>query len=369
MNEVIEGKVNGIGDRMWKSALRHKDRRWTRRAFRAVVTSSLVVVPITMAWASSSSWASKHNPGPFGAPQEVAFTPTDAWITDPARNAVVEVNSATGHIVRRVQGRQGRFETPVQIAANSTDLWVHGEGPSFAHTIAELNSSNGAFVRSLALRGGNLAVCGGHLWSVGGSDYFEFSVTSGKLQRVVDLGKKGIWLGGELTVEGNELWDAGGEGRANVAVELSCSTGAVSKVLHIGDSAEDVGGIALDGDHLWITTGSVLVAAAVREFNTTSGALIREIRSAQHDFYDGSIAATGNVVCILSHGGANVALVDGSTGSLVKTVSSALFVPEIQVVAADGGDFWLLNTEGSAVIVINAKTGKIVHYLGTSGRK
>lgn len=349
---------------------------WVVPALTAVVLVSAILfigtpgptAPRSGTFNLSAAPMSKYDSGPFVAPFDVAFTPTDAWITDVANNAVVEVNAATGHLVRKVRGTQGRFDGPDRIAASSTDLWVNGQGAHFANTISELNSSNGSFVRTLKRAGGDLAVCGRHLWAVGGSDYFEYSVTSGRLQRAVNLSKMGIWLGGDLSVEGNDLWSAGGRGRTNVAVELSCSTSSVLKVLDVGNSAAgDVGGIAVSGDHLWITTGPVLAAAEVREFNTTTGAMIRAIRSARYDFYDGSIAATSNVVCVVSQGGARVALVNGSTGSLIKMLSSDLFFPEITLVAAHGGDFWLLSTEGSAVVVINAETGRIVHYLGPTG--
>jgi hypothetical protein len=176
----------------------HKDRRLARRAFAALTTSTIVVLGVSTAWAGGSSWPRTNDPGPFGAPQQVAFSPTDAWITDPANNALVEVNPATGRVVRKVQGKQGRFDAPVPIAASSTGVWVDGQGPAFANTIAELNPSSGAYVRPLTLReplmkdaGGDLAVCGAHLWTVGENQYFEFSIASGKLQRVVDLRKEG----------------------------------------------------------------------------------------------------------------------------------------------------------------------------------
>jgi hypothetical protein len=359
--------------------MRHKDRKLARRASAVLTTSAIVVLGISTAWASGSSWLRTYDPGPFGAPQEVAFSPTDAWITDPANNALVEVNPETGRVVRMVQGKQGRFDAPVPIAASSAGVWVDGEGPAFANTIAELNSSSGAYVRSITLRGalmknagGDLAVCGGHLWTVGESQYFEFSIASGKLQRVVDLRKKGIWLGGELTVEGNDLWDAGGKGRTNVAVELSCSS-SVLKVLHIGNSSvEDVEGLAVGGDHLWITTyrHHSLLSGAAKEFNTTTGALIRTIPSAKYhlDTFDyNTVAESGNVLCIVGSGGGRVALLSASTGSLIKTVSSHLFDFPIEFVAADHGDFWLLESEGRTVVVISAKTGRIVHYLGPTG--
>jgi DNA-binding beta-propeller fold protein YncE len=348
------------------------------RAFSALLLPTFVVFGVSTAWASSSSWGHKSNAGPFGAPQDVAFSRTDAWITDPADNTVVEIDAATGRPVRTVHGTQGRFNTPVPIAADSTDVWVDGEGSAFGNTIAELSSSIGGYVRSLrreppqAQGGGALAVCDGHLWSVGVSGYYEYSVASGKLQRVVDLSKKGIWFGGggEVSVEGNDLWDTGVKGRANVAVELSCSTSSVLKVLDVGNSAEDVGGIAVSGDRLWSLSGAGTLASnvTVREFNTTTGALVRVNRyRTKYDLAVGPIAASGNVLCILSQGGARVALVNGSTGSLIKMVSSALFSPEIQFVAADGGDFWLLDTEGSTVDVLSAKTGRIVHYIGPTG--
>jgi hypothetical protein len=233
-------------------------------------------------------------------------------------------------------------------------------------------------VRSLKLeppqadRGGDLAVCGGHLWSVGVSGYYEYSVASGKLQRVVDLSKRGIWYGGggEVSVEGSDLWDTGVKGRTSVAVELSCSTSAVLRVLNDGNSAEAVGGIAVSGDHLWTLSGLGTLAqnVTVREFNTTTGALVRVIRyRTKYHLAVAPIAASGNVLCILSQGGGSVALINGSTGSLIKMVSSALFYPEIQFDAAYGGDFWLLDTEGSTVDVLSARTGRIVHYIGPTG--
>lgn len=324
------------------------------------------------------TWGRKYSPGPFVAPQDVAFTKTGAWITDPAGNAVVEVDTATGRVVRTVRGEQGRFDTPVPIAASSTNLWVDGDGPTLSNTIAELNASNGKYVRGLrreppqADAGGDLAVCGAHLWSVGLNGYFEYSVSTGRLERVVDLVKRGYWSGdslpGDPSVEGNDLWDTSVKGRTIVAVELSCSTSSVLKALRFGSSAEYVGGIAVSGDHLWILSGYTTPTTEVlREFNTATGAFVRLTRfKAVYDIDDGPIAAAGNVLCILSDGGGRLVLVDGSTGSVTKVVSSALLSPEIQYQAAGGGDFWLLDTEGSTVDVLSAKTGRILHYLGPS---
>lgn len=301
----------------------------------------------------------------FGGPENIAFASKYAWVTDPPNDAAVEVDEETGKVVRSVSGVRGKFDTPVSIASDGADVWISGQGPTYADQLSELNATSGLLVRILtapsgliAGSGGDVGVCGTHLWYRADHVLVKFSILTGKYQGLIDLSKAGIQSLLGFAIEGNDLWAIGAPDLYE-AVDMNCFTGQVKRVVRSGYSSGPISNVAIGGGDLWLSTYS-----ALKEYEANSGTFIRAIKSRVTGEQGGTIAASGTVVCVPNGQGSRVSLISSRTGAIMGIESRSSFLPGIQSLGAWHGEMWLLDTQGYAIIVISELDGKILHYLG-----
>jgi DNA-binding beta-propeller fold protein YncE len=63
----------------------------------------------------------------FASPNSVSSDGTHVWVADSYANAVIELNAATGALVKVLRGSRYDFLGPVGIDSDGTNVWVANE--------------------------------------------------------------------------------------------------------------------------------------------------------------------------------------------------------------------------------------------------
>ena len=213
--------------------------------------------------------------GPFRSAGAMAYASGHLWLanTGPDTSSVVELNPATGRVVRRLRSLRYGFSDPSAMCVAGTNLWVADTG---GPALTELDARTGQLVRIVPSR--RVAPAGsydiqapisiacerGHLWIVNyyeGDSIAEFSARSGDLLRLIPAARLGVRTPLQVAAENGHLWLAAAApapGPGSV-VEINPATGAVERRF----SAAATGvrllpeSIAVsNGNHVFVSLGS-----------------------------------------------------------------------------------------------------------------
>ncbi len=196
----------------------------------------------------------------------------DLFVADLNDSTVIELDVATGGLVRELFGSQYGFNRPGAMVVDGPDLFVANAD---APTIDEVDIATGSLVRVIAGAKyvlnppGPMAVAGPDLFVVdnGGNSVTELDIATGALVRVISAARFGFNNPDDLAVDGRDLYVANG------GVPLSPP-----------DSATHLG--------------------SVTQLNTVTGALVRVIPASLSGIdQPDAIAAAGPDVYVANYGG------------------------------------------------------------------
>ena len=100
----------------------------------------------------------------------LAVSGTHLWVASYDDNFVIEIDAATGALVKKLQGPRYGFNGPTVAASNGTYLWVVNDGGQFHGSVTEIDAATGAPLTVLqgpryGFNGPSaIAVDGTHLW-------------------------------------------------------------------------------------------------------------------------------------------------------------------------------------------------------------
>jgi DNA-binding beta-propeller fold protein YncE len=345
---------------------------------------------------------------PFGNIQSLIATGWHLWVmsysADPfgqTYGSLVEIDIATGSVLRVRGGEALDLGDEVGIASDGAHLWV----ADYYAPSEELSQATGARIRSLP---GAWAVtyADGHVWFSSGADsdpeLTEVNPSTGKTIRVVTAEAGSFTWPYAIEADGSHLWVPDFYG--NSVTELDESDGSVVRVFQ--DPAYGFNGptpITAASGHLWVvddttmaeltepggalvrtvelpelTSGAPGTVAAdgthvwlaglddsVAEFDESTGALLRVI-SNPADHLDGplGVASSGGELWVANAGNNTVTELDESDGSLVRVLSGEAYgFDHPDGIAADGTHVWVVNEAGASVSELLQSTGAAVQVL------
>jgi DNA-binding beta-propeller fold protein YncE len=149
------------------------------------------------AW--DGSWALTVSGGMGADPVAIYALGGDIWVANRYggagdRGSVAELDTSNGRWVRTLSGGSYRFNSPVAMTADNTDVWVvNGGSGSRDGSVTELDASDGHWVRTLS--GGSygvdypsaIAADGTHVWvtNVGNDSVTELNASDGSWVQTV----------------------------------------------------------------------------------------------------------------------------------------------------------------------------------------
>jgi hypothetical protein len=270
---------------------------------------------------------------------EFAISGPDIWIINNNENAVYEVNSNNGHLIRTVKGKTTRFinfrgiavknvgsifNSPRGIAVDNGHVFVSNvpKAPFIEGSITELNASNGSVIHVVDTFGYPQTMFPGSdgPWFAGtGPIAEEINGSNGQTLRPFE--------GSELLSiadNGTVAWGITDNGTSATEVKLlNGYTKIVTKVTSSAAEFNDSGGIAISGANVWVanTDESHIDGNSVTELNATTGAVIRVLKSAKYQFKGPwGIASGDNHIWVANAGGNSVTELNASDGSLVRVI-------------------------------------------------
>lgn len=277
----------------------------------------------------------------------IATAGNHIWVSSILTNSVAEFNASNGALVRVIDAKTYRIDSPGRMVVNNGNLWVTNDtNPS----VTEINADTGKLVRVVTAEPGGfgyitgIAASGSDIWISGRAGragaIFEINANTGALVRVIKAKVDGFNIPDfsvpiVFTANSAHVWVLNSDG--GTITELNAKTGSLIRVInaHAGrSSARSFSGptsLAVYGSHLWVTDqrsadhGSSVVGS-VAEFNVNTGALIRIVNAkADKLVYPHSVAVSDNRVWVLSADASPLTLsiteLNASNGTLVRVIN------------------------------------------------
>ena len=144
----------------------------------------------------------------------------------------------------------------------------------------------------------------------------------------------------DLTYSGEALWVADGASRI---VALSPQTGSVIRAL---DTPASAGGVAYDGDELWVATRG---GHEVRRMSMVTGLIIHVLTLVRGSL--GPIDASGGKLYLADRQTNSVLVVDQATATVERTVPSPGF--SLDGLFWDGTELWILDAGLSKIFRVS----------------
>lgn len=178
---------------------------------------------------------------------------------------LVEVDAATGRLVRDVHGSEFDFDDPGSPQRVGGDLWVTEGLPGGPDWLTSIDGSTGKLVRTVSGARYHfdfassefataLAVGGGDIWVANSANNSLTEVSdTGKLIRVVAGARYGFTSPASLAYSNGDLWITNTAGDS--VIEISAVTAAVKRIVHLGFRITGDGPMTISGPELWIATG------------------------------------------------------------------------------------------------------------------
>jgi hypothetical protein len=270
---------------------------------------------------------------------EFALSGPDIWLINDNENAVYEVNSNNGHLIRTVKGKTTRFvnfrgiavknvgsmfNSPQGIAVANGHVFVSNlpKAPFLGGSITELNASNGSVIhviQSTDLPETLYPGTAGPWFNGNGRVVAEIAGSNGVLSRLF----QGSAVT-SITDNGSVAWGITDNGTSATEVKLlSGYTKLVTKVTSSAADFNDSGGIVISGANVWVTNTDErqIDGNSVTELNAATGAVVRVLKSAKDQFKGPwGIASGDNHIWVANSGGNSVTELNASDGSLVRVI-------------------------------------------------
>lgn len=325
---------------------------------RWAVTLALTAISLAFATSTNASTAFLGHPLALSADSH-----GHVWVAESDAHGVVEIDPSTGAVLRVVAGPAYGFDGPTAIAVAGGNVWVASAG----FTGSKGNASAARLT--------------------------EFSPTTGRLIRIVDLKSHGVQGLSELWPSGSTLWVSASMG--NAIVELDVRTGRILRVFRDGPivgNSEPSGIVTSDGRVMYVDQGQTRIV--VRDVAT--GRIARTFTpqilarapgtSSKVPFYLGPhlLAVTPTDIWAVCGAGrhlptGSVIEIDRRSGHIERSldaVSNDLY--SSSQVASDAGRLFILGgpvgtsrgTRGAALTVIDERSGAtlyVVHFLRLNG--
>jgi streptogramin lyase len=347
---------------------------------RILIATAFVTVAAFMGMNASATASPKKSPD-FDEPLGVAVSGGYVWVANVAGNSLTEIKASSGSVVRVVDAKKGRLQTPIAISVNSNRLWVVNEGvegdPGGTGSITELDATTGAFIRvidegaakldnpaGVAANGSRVWVSSlqtgskyGSLTTLAASNGSVLQVTSASSDQfnspiAVAEGGGAVWVAssGTKNYEGNGL-DTGS------VTEFSATSGAAIRVIQAGAGFNEPSAIALGSGHVWISN---LYSDSLVELNASNGSLTRRVTANSLD-QPLALALSGGDLWAANFQGDTVTEIDASNGKVVRVLTKDLDEPD--AIATANGGVWVTNGPRNSVTEFNARTGKVVRVV------
>lgn len=322
---------------------------------------------------------------------EIAASGSSIWVST-LKNSVVQLSASTGDIVRVIDAKSYRLDSPAAMVVNDGDLWVANDtDPS----VTEINAKSGKLIRVVDGPPGGfgyisgIAANGSSIWISGKAGdkgaVFELNATTGRLVRTIDASADGFRSGNtEIPVveaaSGSFVWVLNENG--TTITELNASSGALVRVLNADagpSTAANPSGptsLAQHGSDVWVTDrtttnfGTSSIGKVV-EFDALTGRAVLEIDSKEGvPPNPRDVAIDGNRVWVLNEGTSpattSISEFNASTGARLRVISgdsdglsnpSALIVSSSDVMvlninSGQRGSVTVLNKSGTLLRVI-----------------
>ena len=120
--------------------------------------------------------------------------------------------------------------------------------------------------------------------------------------------------------------------------------------------------VSADGSHVWVANQS---GDSVTEFDGSTGALVRVITSATGGFAaPDAIDSDGTYVWVANYDSNSVTMIDASTGAVVSVINASKDkVDEPVAISSDKSHVWVANAGNNSVTMLNATSGALVKVL------
>ena len=234
-----------------------------------------------------ASAASTRTPR-FQVPISIASNGSLLWVTNEGSNGIVEINAATGSIVKSINAAADKFDNTGDVVALGRHLWVlssirQGKNITPRWWITELNANTGSLVRIIDAKADglddvstiSLAINSKDLWVANGNDSVtELNANTGSLVRIIKAKVDQLNSPTGITVKGPNVWVVNSGG--NSVTELNATDGSLIRVIKAkSDAFDDPCGVTVSFDHVWVVN---VGSNSVTELDATSGALVRIIK-------------------------------------------------------------------------------------------
>ena len=320
-----------------------------------------------------------------------------AWIAESGSHGILEIDPATGGVLRTVSGAPYGFDDPQAIAVVGNEVWVASvgftgsRGNASAARLTEFLASSGALVRTVNLKARGIQglsefyVSGSTLWlsASSGSVIAAVDTNTGRLLRSIVTGP----VYGNSQPSGLEVLDGRvfyvNQGYAAISVR-DATTGHLLRQLTPQVMSRPpgmdrkvpsfIGPVLLEvtPTDIWAACESSRhrASSSVIEISRRSGHIVRLIDSLSDDLYSPKeMVSTGHDVFVLSgavgtsHGmkGASLTEINEASGSTVRVIRflrlDGLY-SEPAGIAVDGSRIVVTDSDGK-ILILDAETGVV----------
>ena len=367
----------------------------SRRLLPLVIVLSLAGLAVVAPSGAAASLSG--HPGPIAVDAH-----GDAWVAESGSHGVVEINPATGDVLRTVSGPSYRFDDPAAIAVIDANVWVASvgfmgaRGNASAARLTEFSSTTGRLIRILDLKThkiqglSELWASGSTLWlsASGGSVIAAIDTRSGRLLHAYFHGPVlgGSQPTGLVVSHGRVVYVD--QGYVRIVVRdiatgritrtfspriLARAPGMTQKVhFYVGPRL-----VAVTPTDIWAICGSSrhLLTGSVLEINRRTGHVVRTIDATSNDFYSpNDVATRGSNLYILDGPvwmrqgmrGAALTIIDETTGATRRVVSFLQMdgrFSDPTGLALSGNRAIVSDSGVNKVIILNATTGQVERTL------
>jgi hypothetical protein len=384
----VSGVLGAVDGRLWVSTATQSGivevSEATGRTER-VISSTYIDIPQAIAtvgadvWVASLSYLAELNAAtgvvlrhtklpPQADPTSLVVAHGYLWMADEVHHDVQKYRAVTGTLSATLRGSTYAFSWLGDLVTNGSDLWVQDDGAAGAgvRPITEISAISDSVVKVLrggyGFEGDNQILLDGSSLLVHNSNstVSVIAVTNDHLIRRVALpNRPGLTAGPAtwLAEASDRVWIYDQLPSAPGLRQVDVSDGRIMKVV-VGSPYEfnRPTGIATDGTHLWVTSGT-----AVTEISATDGSLLRVLRGTPYSFNAISISADSTHVWVLNESGA-ISELSAATGQLQQTISGSYCTTKTTAISDDGSNVWV-TCQSDLVAEFSDATGKLVRTI------
>jgi len=209
--------------------------------------------------------------------------------TPATAGSISEIDAQTGKLLRKVSGSSFAFDDPIALAVSGPDAFIADVG---SNAVTEIDTASGALVRVIAGQGLNtpdgITVADGHVWvaDAGSDAATDIDQSTGAVLATVTDADAGYGFGRPSVAiqSGGNVFIASPFGTSPMVTKLSATTGTPSWYMCNTNGPyyfSLLSAFAVSGDDLWVASQSGANSktpgaktGSLTELNTGTGALI-----------------------------------------------------------------------------------------------